>query len=154
MRFTRSKLAATLGALALIGVCAACSSSQAATTPSASSSTTAPASAPATQTSPLMAATVLQRDDYAGDYQPGGDSQAWVNNTFANAAPYVSSAEGGYYAGQQDGENGEIVAIMSKKGVDVYGESTLQADLGRSYNPTTITLDPSGVYIIRMSTGQ
>jgi len=124
----------------------------------ATTTATAPAnsaSSPAvSQSSTLTAATVLQRDGYAGDYQPGGDSQAWVNNIFANTAPYVSSAEGGYYTGQQDGENGEIVAIMSQKGVDVYGESTLQSDLARVFNPTTITADPSGVYIIRMSTGQ
>jgi hypothetical protein len=150
MRFVNSKSAAALallGAVALAGCGTAAASS--------SSTSQAPAaSAPASQAGALTAATVLQRDSYAGDYQPGGDSQAWVNNTFANAAPYVSSAEGGYYTGQQDGENGEIVAIMSKKGVYVYGLSTLQGDLARSYNPTTITLDPTGVYIIRMSTGQ
>ena len=43
---------------------------------------------------------------------------------------------------------------MSKKGVDIYGQSVLQADLNRAFNPSTVTLDPSGVYIIRMSTGQ
>jgi hypothetical protein len=143
----------TLIALGLAAGIALAGCGSAATTTATAPANAASSPAVSQGSSTLTAATVLQRDGYAGDYQPGGDSQAWINNTFANAAADVSSAEGGYYTGQQDGENGEIVAIMSQKGVDVYGESALQGDLARVYNPTTITAE-SGVYIIRMSTGQ
>ena len=83
--YKRTLILATLG-LALAGCGGA-----AATAPTATSAPPA-----ASQSSTLTAATVLQRDGYTDATYV--ESQATINNLFAQTAPYVFSAEGGCYA--------------------------------------------------------